>query len=406
MILGTMKLRDINNGIKSLVVLAIMLGSAICESSAKRAPETDKKTFLDSLFFNYENSIWGKNPDTPLEPLGKTTQSTLKDLSYYGVFEDAPLLSTDRTIFVDSSYHIQMHTTKREELVAMDKSHSHVGLGGTFGPTWMTYTSDFGEGKMSLSPGVSIIYDYYWNKHWGFMVGIDFSFTTGTFVAKDYSDDYSYTDYEGDKVNFKYKVGEIEEINKLILLDVPITASYTTGPLFAHAGLKVGVPIKLKYDQTLKDCNFTAELPAYNAIMDHGLALGLNDKTSKFNGEFSSSPIMIMFTADAGYRFKINDMFSINASIFFDKALYNIKYKADQDEDNIQYTKNKNVYDFLKTSNPKDESEMPAYLIHSSVLSGQKISTGKRIAESLGYTNLGLKITFTFDRYGKDYFTN
>ena len=217
---------------------------------------------------------------------------------------------------------------------------------------------------------------------------------------------YSYTDYEGDLLNFNYKVGEIEEKNKLVLLDVPITLSYTTGNLFAHAGLKVGVPIKLKYDQTLNDCDFTCEIPAYNTTMNHGIALGLEDKTSTFNGEFSSSPIMMMFTADAGYRFSITDKISIGAGIYFDKALYRIKFKADSDENNIQYAKNKTVYDFLKTSNPKDESEMPAYLIHSSVLSGQKTSTKQRIAESLGYTNLGFKITVTFDRYGKDYYPN
>lgn len=406
MILGTMILKEINNSIKLMVVIAIMLGGAVCKSDAKPVPETVKKTFLDSLIFNYENSIWGKNPDVPLQPLGQTTQSTLKDLSYYGVFEDAPLLSTDRTIFVDSTYKVQLHTTKREVLEEKDESHSHVGLGATFGPTWMTYNSEFGEGKTSMSPGIHAMYDYYLNKHWGFMVGIDFSFTTGTFISKNYEDTYSYTDYEGDLLNFNYKVGEIEEKNKLVLLDVPITLSYTTGNLFAHAGLKVGVPIKLKYDQTLNDCDFTCEIPAYNTTMNHGIALGLEDKTSTFNGEFSSSPIMMMFTADAGYRFSITDKISIGAGIYFDKALYRIKFKADSDENNIQYAKNKTVYDFLKTSNPKDESEMPAYLIHSSVLSGQKTSTKQRIAESLGYTNLGFKITVTFDRYGKDYYPN
>lgn len=402
MILGTMIIRGINNGIKSIVALAIVMGNAFCASAAKPVP-TAPKTFLDSLQFNYESSIWGKDPDVPLEPLRQTTQSTLKDLSYYGVFEDAPLLSTDRTIFVDTSYHVQIHTTKREVLQEKDETHSHIGAGGSLGATWMTYNSNFGEGKVSLSPSAHLMYDYYLNRNWGFMVGVNFSFTTGTFIANNYSDEYSYVDYEGDLLNFKYKVGEIEEINKLVLLDVPITLSYTTGKLFGHAGLKVGVPVKLKYDQTLKDCDFTCEIPAYNTTMNHGLALGLNGNESKFNGEFSSSPIMIMFTADAGYRFKINDMFSINAGIFFDKALYRIKFKADSDEDNIQFAKNKDVYDFLKTSKPKDESELPAYLIHSSVLSGQQMTTKQRIAQSLGYTNLGFKITVTFDRYGKDY---
>ena len=180
--------------------------------------------------------------------------------------------------------------------------------------------------------------------------------------------------------------------------------SYAAGNLFGHAGLKIGVPVKLKYDQTLKDCDFTCEIPAYNTTMNHGLALGLNDNEKHFDGQFTSSPIMMMFTLDAGYRFQINDKFSINAGVFFDKALYRIKFKADSDEDNIQYAKNKEVYDFLKTSKPKDQSELPAYLIQSSVLSGQKISTKQRIAEGLGYTNFGFKLTFTFDRYGKDFY--
>ncbi len=386
------------------MALAIAAANSTTLFAAKDQP-APKKTFVDSMIFNYENSIWGKNPAVPLEPLGQTEQSTLKDLSYYGVFEDAPLLSTDRTIYVDSTYKVQLHTTKREVLQEVDESHSHVGIGGSFGPTWMTYNSDMGEGKMSLSPSVNFIYDYYLNRHWGFMVGVNFSFTKGTFVGKNFYDESSHIDYEGDLLKFKYRVGEIEEINKLMLLDVPITLSYTTGKLFGHAGIKVGVPIKLKYDQTLKDCDFTCEIPAYNATMNHGAALGLNDKECVFNGQFSSNPIMMMFTADAGYRFQINKMFSINAGVFFDKALYRIKFKADSDEDNIQYAKNKQVYDFLKTSNPKDQSELPAFLIHSSVLSGQKMSTGQRIAESLGYTNFGVKITVTFDRYGSGYFT-
>lgn len=398
-----MGLQNIKRGFRCVVALLI---ATVEGSTATVAAENNasKKTFVDSLIFNYENSIWGKDPAVPLEPLKQTEQSTLKDLSYYGVFEDAPLLSTDRTIFVDSTYKVQLHTTKREVLQEVDETHSHVGLGLTFGPTWMTYKSEVGDGKMAMSPGVHVMYDYYLNRHWGFMTGINFSFTTGTFVGKDYTDEYSYVDYEGDNVNFTYNVGEIEEINKLVLLDVPIALSYTTGNWFGHAGLKIGVPIKLKYEQTLKDCDFTCEMPAYNVTMNHGAALGLNNNECKYEGQFTSSPIMIMFTADAGYRFQINRMFSINAGIFFDKALYRIKFKADSDEDNIQYEKNKEVYDFLKTSNPKDQSELPAYLIQSSVLSGQKMSTKQRIAESLGYTNFGLKLTFTFDRYGKDFY--
>ncbi len=398
-----MGLQNIKRGFRCVVALVIAAVNSLTVSVAAEKSAV-KKTFVDSLIFNYENSIWGKNPAVPLEPLGQTEQSTLKDLSYYGVFEDAPILSTDRTIFVDSTYKVQLHTTKREVLQVKDESHSHVGLGMTFGPTWMTYKSEMGEGKVSMSPGVHLMYDYYLNHHWGFMIGINFSFTTGTFIGNDYYDEYSYVDYEGDKVNFKYKVGEIEEINKLVLLDVPVTLSYATGNLFGHAGLKIGVPIKLKYDQTLKDCEFTCEIPAYNTVMNHGLALGLNDKECRFEGQFSSKPIMMMFTLDAGYRFQLNDKFSINAGVFFDKALYRSKFKADSDEDNIQYAKNKDVYDFLKTSQPKDQSELPVYLIHSSVLSGQKISTKQRIAESLGYTNFGVKITFTFDRYGKDFY--
>lgn len=399
----TMGLQNIKRGFRCVAALAIAAASSSTVSVAADKPAV-KKTFVDSLIFNYENSIWGKDPAVPLEPLGQTTQSTLKDLSYYGVFEDAPLLSTDRTIFVDSTYKVQLHTTKREVLQEKDETHSHVGIGMTFGPTFMTYKSEMGEGKMDLSPGIHVMYDYYLNHHWGFMTGVNFSFTTGTFIGQNYSDTYSYVDYEGDKLNFKYNVGEIEEVNKLVLLDVPVTLSYTTGNLFGHAGLKIGVPIKLKYDQTLKDCDFTCEIPAYNTTMNHGAALGLNNRECKYAGQFTSSPIMIMFTADAGYRFQINKMFSINAGIFFDKALYRIKFKADSDEDNVQYEKKKEVYDFLKTSNPKDQSELPAYLIQSSVLSGQQMSTKQRIAESLGYTNLGLKITFTFDRYGKDFY--
>jgi len=404
-----MGLQNIKRGFRCVVALAIAAVSSTSVAVAKKPVE--KKTFVDSLIFNYENSIWGKTPAVPLQPLKKTERSTLKDLSNYGVFEDAPLLSTDRTIFVDSTYKIQLHTTKREVLQGVDESHSHVGVGVSFGPTWMTYKSEFGDGEMSLSPSVHAMYDYYFNHNWGFMVGASFSFTTGTFAGKNYSDTYSYVEYEGDRLNFNYKVGEIKEINKLLLLDVPITVSYTHGKLlggklFGHAGLKVGVPIKLKYDQTLKDCDFTCEIPAYNVTMNHGAALGLNDKECKYSGQFLSNPIMVMFTADAGYRFRINDMFSINAGVFFDKALYRIKFKANSDEDNIQYEKKREVYDFLKTSNPKDQSEIPVYLMHSSVLSGQKISTKQRIAESLGYTSVGLKITFTFDRYGKDYYSS
>lgn len=402
-----MGLQNIKRGFRCVAALAIAaVNSTVVTVAAEKTAV--KKTFVDSLIFNYENSIWGKDPAVPLEPLGQTTQSTLKDLSYYGVFEDAPLLSTDRTIFVDSTYKVQLHTTKREVLQEKDETHSHVGIGMTFGPTFMTYKSEMGEGKMDMSPGVHVMYDYYLNHHWGFMTGINFSFTTGTFIGQNYSDEYRYEEYknvdcEGDEVIFRYKVGEIEEVNKLILLDVPIALSYTTGNLFGHAGLKIGVPIKLKYDQTLKDCDFSCEFPAYNTVMTHGKAYPL-EKEYSYAGEFTSSPIMIMFTADAGYRFQINRMFSINAGVFFDKALYRIKFKADSDEDNVQYEKRKEVYDFLKTSHPNDQSEYPAHLIQSSVLSGQQMTTKQRIAESLGYTNFGVKLTFTFDRYGKDFY--
>lgn len=365
-------------------------------------PQTTKKTFLDSLEFNYENSIWGKDPAVPLKPLVNTKNSTLPDLKDYGINDDKPLLSTERTIFVDSTYKINLKpslkTIAEEE---KDQHHQHIGIGFNLGGTAMSYGSDFGSGNLGFSPGFHINYEYYIYKNWGFMIGLDMSFTKGNFSAKNYTDNYDFVDREGDLLKFTYKVGEIEEKNKLAMLNFPVCFALSSKSLYAHTGFKIGVPVSIKYDQTLSNCDFKCDIPAYNTTITNAKALGVgDDMTVNYVGKFSSSPIIMQFTVDGGYRFQFTKNIDVMCGVFFDKALYRMRFKASQDKDNIQYTKNSKVYDFLKTS-----GDIPAQLIHSSVLTGKKITTNERIANGIGYTSFGIKVSVCYNSYGKDYFS-
>lgn len=382
------------------IVLLIGLISSVIEAYSKPTVEKNqKKTFLDSLVFNYENTIWGKNPAVPLKPLVDKNGS-LPDLKDYGMYDDKPLLSTERTIFVDSTYKINLKPSAPKKVeTEKDEHHQHIGLGFTIGGTAMTYDSDFGEGKLGFTPGFHFNYEYYPYRNWGFMIGVDMNFTTGNFTAKDYSDKYDMVDSEGDLLKFSYNVGEIQEQNRLAMLSIPICLAFSSNPFYAHGGFKFGIPVSIKYEQTLYDCDFKCEIPAYNTTITNAVALGLGEKTATYNGQFSSSPVLLLLTLDGGYRFQINKQFDVMCGIFFDKALYRLRFKASQDQDNVQYTKQSKVYDFLKTS-----GDIPAKLIHSSVLTGRQMTTGQRIAEGIGYTSFGLKVTVCYNSYGKDYF--
>ncbi len=386
------------------IVLSVCLMSFFIEGYAKPVvPKTTKMTFLDSLEFNYENSIWGKDPAVPLKPLVNAKNSTLPDLKDYGINDDKPLLSTERTIFVDSTYKIKLKPVFRNNAEdEKDQHHQHIGVGFNIGGTAMSYGSDFGSGNLGLSPGFHINYEYYVYKNWGFMIGLDMSFTKGNFLGKNYSDKYDFVDVEGDFLKFTYNVAEIQEKNKLAMLNFPVCLALSSKSLYAHGGFKIGVPVSVKYDQTLSGCDFKCDIPAYNTTITNAKALGVgDDMTVGYNGKFSSSPILVQFTIDGGYRFKFSDKFDVMCGVFFDKALYRMRFKASQDKDNVQYSKNSKVYDFLKTS-----GDIPAQLIHSSVLTGKKITTGERIANGIGYTSFGIKIGVCYSTYGKDYFTN
>jgi hypothetical protein len=194
--------------------------------------------------FSPEHSIWGKGPVHPIEPEG--ADKTAKTDSFITPFDTVDLskLNMERTIANDiKSIKIDLmrkRSVRQTVPLINDDSHSHLGLSLQGGYSSLLYSSDFGNSNGGFSPGFSIDYLYFFHQRWGARIAIGLSSSKSVFKSSGvYTDQNTYTDYEGDQLKMSYKIASIEETDNTLLLEVPLMACYAYNDWIISAGLKL-----------------------------------------------------------------------------------------------------------------------------------------------------------------------
>lgn len=357
--------------------------------------------------FSIERSIWGAGPTRAIEPEIKKQASTANDSVVDTPFEKFDL--SDLAADQERRRRELMKKLMKERKVTTpiplfnDESHSHIGLSFAAGRANLHTKTDFGEMKGSFAPGLMIDYYYYFNQKWGARLGLGFSRSKCEFDNTGaYRDSTHYVDYEGDSVSLGYRVGKLNEKLTTLMLEVPLMAAYNHEDWFFSAGFKFGFPLSIKYDQKMEDADITAYYnfsdPIYSAK-----ALGAKqDATLRKSGKFTETPVYVMASAGAGRKFRLNDMFDLGASAYFDISLNSLEMRTKYDKANYQGSSDE--FYLIRNEELTDESilarEDPGAKTNTaSVLCAKRAKDGKRIIDDLRHINVGLKISLFYSSY-------
>jgi len=244
--------------------------------------------------------------------------------------------------------------------------------------------------------GFGASYTHFFSPYFGVKTGIDFVYSTS--IAKDgsFSDGYTIEDSELDETHYEYSIGEVVEELKHLQLEVPIMLDFKENKFDCGIGLKVGVPLKVNYDQEADDVVQTAYYPDYDVFVDDSWVLGCGKfETVSEVSSFKQTPVFVMFTGDAQYSFPIGEKYSISIGGYCDFAFLGISAKKSQD------THYKNIETYDTNTMLTVSKSVPVELVSESILSSKNVKTNQKIVSNVLFMNFGLRLSFNLN-YGHD----
>lgn len=244
--------------------------------------------------------------------------------------------------------------------------------------------------------GLGVNYTYYFNPYFGIKTGMDLVHSSTDAKVGSFADEYTIVDSENDETVYTYHVGAVKENMKHLQLEVPVMLSFKENKFDCGFGLKVGVPLRVKYDQEADDVVQTAYYPGYDVHVDESWVLGCGTfKSVTEKSAFKQTPVFIMFAGDAQYNVPINDKYSIGIGAYCDFAFLGISAKKSQDRHykEIETYDNNSLLTISKT--------VPVELVSESILASRNYKTGDKIVSNVLFVNFGLRVSFVLN-YGAD----
>lgn len=252
------------------------------------------------------------------------------------------------------------------------------------------------EFYQKIDGGLGAYYTYFFNPNFGVKTGLDIIHSTSIAKIGSYSDEYTIVDSELDETVYSYSIAGIEEDIKHLQLEFPIMLDFKENNFDCGFGLKVGVPLHVKYSQEDKEVVQTAYYPDYDVFVDESWTLGcgkfelVSEKSS-----FKQTPVFIMFTGDAQYTFPLSEKYSLSVGAYCDFAFLGISAKKTQDR---HYTEIEtyDTHTLLSVS-----KSVPVELVTESVLSSRNYKTDQKVVSNVLFINYGLRVSFNLN-YGHD----
>lgn len=272
---------------------------------------------------------------------------------------------------------------------------SFFGQGGVSGFRYSSKIIDF-EQKGGF--GVGATYTYSFNPYFGLKTGFDLihSHTIATVGA--FSDQYTIVDTELDETVYSYSIGTVVEDMKHMQLEFPVMLNFKEKKFDCSVGVKVGVPLKVNYDQQADNIVQTAYYPQYNVKVDESWVLGCGSFPSLSTiSSIKQTPVFVMFAGDAQYSIPIGKNYSIGIGGYFDFAFLGISAKKTKDN----HFKEIETYD--SHSWVTITKTVPVELVSESVLAVKNSSANQKLVSNVLFRNFGLRLIFNLD-FGDDKF--
>lgn len=268
---------------------------------------------------------------------------------------------------------------------------SFFGQGGIAGFRVNSRIVDFDQ-KGSWGFGAN--YTYFFNPYFGLKTGFDLIHSHTVAKIGEFGDKYTIIDSELDETEYTFHVGSLTEDMRHMQLQFPVMLDFKEKNFDCGVGLKVGIPLKVNYDQEAYDVIQTAYYPQYDVHVDESWVLGCGSfETVSEISSFKQTPVFIMFTGDAQYSIPLGNKYSIGIGGFCDFAFLGISAKKTHDS----HYKEIDTYD--SNTLVTVSKNVPVELVSESIMASHKSDT--KIVSNVLFLNFGLRVTFNLN-YGPD----
>lgn len=238
-------------------------------------------------------------------------------------------------------------------------------------------------------------YTYFFNPYFGVKTGFDLVHSNSFAKVGEFSDEYTIVDSEMDKTVYSYSIGAVEENLSHMQLEFPIMMDFKEKNFDCGLGLKVGLPLKVNYDQKNEDVIQIAYYPDYDVHVDDSWVLGCGTfETVSEKSAFKQTPVFVMFTGDMQYTFQINQKYSVSVGGYCDFAFLGISAKKSKDTHYKEY----DTYD--TNSMLTVTKTVPVELVSESILAS-KYKNNQKVVSNVLFMNFGMRVSFNIN-YGSD----
>jgi hypothetical protein len=181
--------------------------------------------------------------------------------------------------------------------------------------------------KNSLSGELEIGYQF--SKYFGFSTGIGLRTYSGSIALPMYSNSYNTTDSEGDNYLRKIKGSNINEVQKISTLNIPVKISLQLplnkkSGLFLQTGVNFLLSVNNKYSST-GTFSYSGYYPLFDVIIsdvDHE-----NFKSEQqidVNGKLEVKSFIPEWNSSAGFYYSVSNKIQISLGFFYGRILSNI----------------------------------------------------------------------------------
>ena len=200
------------------------------------------------------------------------------------------------------------------------RSELSVYAGG--GLSSLIYERERGYANKGVGSLFGIGYTWFVSGRLGIVTGVEASLYRSKFTSEERLGTYNATNTTGEQFEFRYDYQGFLEKQSALFLQIPVMAQLQTGRLFASAGLKIGIPLGIKFDVTRANFSTSGTYMGYEIPKDKDKGLYDFNETS-YSGNFESA-FLWAFAFEGGGQWFLGKRTNLYAGLWFDIALNNL----------------------------------------------------------------------------------
>ena len=205
---------------------------------------------------------------------------------------------------------------------------SELSVYGGIGLAGASYNLKAGTQENQAAFLAGLRYRHYLNEQWSVSLGAELAQYKGTSKIDNIVGTQQTTDAEGDAFEFRYTATTYREDQKLLFVNIPITAQFETQGrtrFYIETGGKIGFSAKANYTSSIGQLQTSGYYEQWNAELHGPLFMGFGTQTGLRSKETDIDVKTALFaTIETGVKYQVNNVSSLYLGVYLEYGLTDI----------------------------------------------------------------------------------